>query len=87
MFIIMDKSQTQILNSSTKVSAEATKFLSHLGNQISFLALGSTNDQSVIKGQVLDLSLTTKIFNRLIELKPVKIFMVQASDYMMLVWS
>lgn len=41
----------------------------------------------MIKGQVLDLSLTTRIFNRLIELKPVKIFLVQASDYTMLGWS
>lgn len=47
MFIITDKSQTQIFNLSTKVCAEATKFLSHLGTQTSFLPLVCTNDQSV----------------------------------------
>lgn len=47
----MDKSQTRILNLSIKVSAGATKFLSHLGNQNSFLPLVSTNSQTVCDEQ------------------------------------
>jgi len=50
--------------------------LNHLGNPNSFLPPGSSNDKSVIKGQVLDLSLMAVVSNRLTQLKPVKIFMV-----------
>lgn len=73
MITIIDKSQTQAFNSSTRV--QKLQFF-QATQEWKTQPLVSTNDQSVIKGQDLDLLLMTKVFNRPTQLKLAGIFMV-----------